>query len=50
MGIYVKTHQAVYLRYMYFSVSIFSLNKRFFYKITSNYFDSVPFDKISQMN
>lgn len=32
MGIYVKTHQAVYLRYMYFSVSMLSLNKRFLIK------------------
>lgn len=32
MGIYVKIHQAVYLRHLYFSVSMLSLNKSFFKK------------------
>lgn len=50
MGIYVKIHQVVYLRHLYFSVSMLSLNKSFLKKITSNYFDSGPFSKISQMN
>lgn len=32
MGIYVKIHQVVYLRHLYFSVSMLSLSKSFFKK------------------
>lgn len=50
MGIYVKIHQVVYLRWpILFSIYVIT-NKSFFKKITSNYFDSGPFSKISQMN
>lgn len=30
ISIYVKIHQVVYLRHLYFSVSMLSLNKKFF--------------------